>query len=83
VDIVSNKFFAISAPYISSQSKGCLVMLQFRHTFFYLYGGNRGQAPIEIQLFAPRQTHDKEGTTLGYVCKGFFLRIGTLRFSLN
>lgn len=38
------------------------------------------QALVELHLFAPRQTRNSNGETMGYVRKGFYLRIGNFRF---
>lgn len=82
-DLINTKFLIVSRPYISSQTKGCILHVQVGYTMFYfkLFSKKRDSAFVELHLFAPRQMQDEEGNTgYGYKCLGFFLSIGRLRF---
>lgn len=83
MEIFSSKFLNISGNVISSQSRFCLAQIQLGYKIIYLRAPGSlfdQRAPVELHLFAPRQTRDSEGMTLGYRRKGFYLRIGGFKF---
>jgi len=82
METFASRFLNVSSNVISSQSRFCLAMIQFGYKILYLKaprGWFGKRAPVELQIFAPRQTHDEDGMTLGYRRKGFYFRIGGLK----
>lgn len=70
------KFFNIRRNCYSSQSKGCWLFVQVGYTCFYFgkrKNPNKKQG-LQIELFTPRQTMNKQGETVGYKRKGFGFR---------
>lgn len=69
--------FTVIRNIYSTQTKMSWFFVQVGYTGL---GVNRktqaNRALVELHLFAPRQTRNSKGETMGYVRKGFYLRIG-------
>ena len=62
---------------ISSAPRNCAVFIQAGYTCLFIGPGVQNKRPlIDLQIFAPRQTRNEKGETMGYKRRGFFLRAG-------